>query len=77
MLETQIAKSVRPESDVRRIAREFRGVLERGVRILPAGTAREDPAKLLPIYLPKHAIRIFDATYYLTDLREDRRSQST
>ncbi len=77
VLETQITKCARPESDARRIAREFRGVLERGVRIRPAGTAREDPAKLLPIYLPKHAIRIFDTTYYLTDLREDRSWEGT
>jgi hypothetical protein len=77
VLETQIAKGVRLESDARRIAREFRGLLERGVRIRPAGTAREDPSKLLPTYLPKHAIRLFDTTYYLTDLREDRSWEGT
>ncbi len=72
MLETGIVSGIRPESDARRIAKEFRGVLERGVRIRPAGTARKAPAKLLPVYAPKHAIRLFDTTYYLTDLREDR-----
>ena len=77
MLETQIAKGVRLESDARRIAREFRGLLERGLRIRPAGTAREHPAKLLPTYLPKHAIRLFDTIYYLTDLREDRSWEGT
>jgi hypothetical protein len=77
VLETQIAKGVRLESDARRIAWEFRGLLERGLRIRPAGTAREDPAKLLPTYLPKHAIRLFDTIYYLTDLREDRSWEGT
>jgi hypothetical protein len=77
VLETQIVKGVRPESDPRRIAREFRGLLERGVRIRPAGSARGDPAKLLPTYLPKHAIRLFDSTYYLTDLHEDRSWEGT
>ena len=71
MLDTQIVKGVRPESDARGIAREFRGLLECGVRMRPAGTARRDPEGLLRAYLPKHAIRLFDTTYYLTDLRED------
>ena len=77
MLETRIATAVRPESDARLIAREFRSLLERGVRIRAAGTARADPARLLPTYLPKHAIRLFDTTYYLTDLRVDRSWEGT
>jgi hypothetical protein len=74
---TRIAKGIRAESDAPRIAREFRGLLERGVQIRPSGTARADPARLLPAYLPKHAIRLFDTTYYLTDLREDRSWEGT
>jgi hypothetical protein len=74
---TRIAKGIRAESDARRIAREFRELLERGVQIRPSGTARANPAQLLPAYLPKHAIRLFDATYYLTDLREDRSWEGT
>jgi hypothetical protein len=70
-------RGVSPESDARGIAREFRTLLERGVRIRAAGTARGDPAELLPTYLPKHAIRLFDTTYYLTDLREDRTWEGT
>lgn len=70
-LETRIVKGVRAESGGRRIAGEFRALLRDGVRIRPAGSARAHPEKLLPLYLPRHAIRLFDATYYLTDLRED------
>ncbi len=77
MLETRIVKGVRPESDARRIEREFRRLLESGVRIRPAGTGRREPAKLLPTYEPKHAIRLFDTIYYLTDLREDRTWEGT
>jgi hypothetical protein len=75
--EPRIARGIRPESDAREIAREFRGLLERGVKIRPSGSARSDPAQLLPAYLPKHAIRLFEATYYLTDLREDRSWEGT
>ena len=72
MLDTQIVTRVRPEGSTREIEREFRSLVEGGVRIRPAGTARKDPAIFLgPGYLPRHAIRLFDTTYYLTDLRED------
>jgi hypothetical protein len=63
---------VRPESDSRAIRREFRTLLATGVRLRPAGTAREDPRIFLrPPYLPRHAIRLFDAVYYLSDLFVD------
>ncbi len=77
VLEARIEKGVRPESDARRIAREFRGALARGVRIRPSGDAKRDSDRLLPIYRPKYAIRVFDTTYYLTDLREDRSWEGT
>ncbi len=77
MLDTQIVKAVRPETDARRIGRELRTLLERGVRIRPAGSARDDAESLLPTYLPRHALRLFDTTYYLTDLREDRSWEGT
>lgn len=71
-IETRIVASVKPESDGRRIGREFRDLLAAGVRIRAAGTGRKDPAGFLRWgYVPRHAIRLFDATYYLTDPRED------
>ncbi len=60
-----------------KVAREFRELLERGVVIRAAGDARRDPEQLLPGYRPRHAIRLFDTTYYLTDLREDRSWEGT
>lgn len=72
MLDTRIVTGVKPESSARAIGREFRDLVGSGVRIRPAGSARRDPGRFLRSdYLPKHAIRLFDATYYLTDLRED------
>lgn len=74
---TGIAKGIRAESDARWVAREFRGLRERGVEIRASGSARTNPARLLSAYLPRHAIRLFDTTYYLTDLREDRSWEGT
>jgi hypothetical protein len=52
--------------------RDFRSLVERGARLVPAGTARRRPGVLLgPRYRPRHAVRLFDATYFLTDYRFD------
>jgi hypothetical protein len=73
VLETRIVTGVRPEAtSPRRVERELRELLERGVRIRAAGAARERPETLLtPRYLPRYELRLFDATCYLTDLRHD------
>lgn len=64
---------VQPDGrDPRAIAREFRAHLAGGARLEPAGRARSDPSSLLrPRYLPRHAVALFDALYYLTDFRYD------
>lgn len=67
------------ESDVlpspltpRQVTREFRQLLDRGARIVPAGRARKDPTSLLSLgYTPKHKLQLFGTTFYLTNLRED------
>jgi hypothetical protein len=72
VLETRIVKGVRARSDARGIERAFRELVKGGVRIRPAGSARQDPGIFLRgSYRPQHAIRLFDTTYYLTDLHED------
>jgi hypothetical protein len=73
VLETRIVRGVAPAGATpSEVAREFRGLLARGVELRPAGTARSDPGQLLRRgYVPRYAIRLFDATYYLTDLRHD------
>ncbi len=54
------------------IARRFRGMIEGGARLVPAGKGHRRPALLLsPRYLPRHEIRLFDASYFLGDYRFD------
>jgi hypothetical protein len=73
VLETRIVKDVRPtRATPRQVGRAFRELLECGVELRPVGTARRDPARLLRLgYVPRYEIRLFDTTYYLTDLRHD------
>ena len=73
MLETRIMKGILPaEKSPEQVAREFRRLVACGLEIRPAGAARRNPARLLAAgYTPKHAIRLFDATFYLANLRED------
>jgi len=73
VLSTRIEPDARLDpASPRAVEREFRALLARGVAIRPAGAARRDPARLLALgYLPRLCIRLFDATYYLTELRQD------
>jgi hypothetical protein len=73
LLETEIVSGVVP-SDMtpRQVEREFKKLALDGARIRPAGAARDDPSILLSAgYTPKHKVRLFDATYYLTNTRYD------
>jgi len=69
VLRQSIVVAVRPGDSTRRqVAREFRSLLDDGVRLLPAGKARNNPSILLERrYVPRHSVRLFDAVYYLTD----------
>jgi len=54
------------------VERRFRGLIEAGARLAPAGSARRRPALLLaPRYLPRHEVRLFDVSYFLGDFRFD------
>ena len=69
VIPTRIVPSA-PCSDLgsRRTEREFRRLVDAGVEIRPAGKARRNPHRLLSLgYSPKHAIELFDTTYYLTN----------
>lgn len=73
MLETRIVARILPDDATpRQVEREFRELLAGGVEIRPAGSARRAPGRLLAAgYAPRYRIRLFDATYYLGDLRHD------
>jgi len=73
VIATCIVNEVLPsELTTRRVADEFKGLLDRGFTIRPAGTARHDPLGLLSGgYTPRHRFEVFDTTFYLTNIRED------
>jgi hypothetical protein len=54
------------------VGRRFRGLLDDGARILPVGTARKRPRKLLEMgYGPRFTLSLFDATFYLSGPRQN------
>jgi hypothetical protein len=73
VLDREIVSGVLPsDMTARQVEHEFRGLIGQGVRIRPAGRAKDDPSSLLSRgYTPKHKLRLFDATYYLTNFRYD------
>lgn len=70
---SSIVSNVAPEDrSPAQIARRFRGLVDAGAELRPAGRARRDPEILLTRhYLPRHEVTLFDATYFLTDLLFD------
>jgi hypothetical protein len=54
-----------------RIEAELRGLLEEGVELRPAGTAKRAPRRLLSTYPPRHRIDLFDTVFYLADVRQN------
>ncbi len=72
-IETEISGPIQPSVlDPKVIASEFRDRVEDGLALKPAGQARQDPTVFLRrSYLPRYKLRLFDTTYYLTNLRAD------
>ena len=60
-----------PDCSVARVRRRFRKLLAHGARLKPAGSAKHDPDILLRNYMPRCAVELFDATYYLSDYLHD------
>lgn len=71
--ESRIVTDVAPvERTPARVRKHFRALLEAGARLRPAGAAVRNPDVLLtPRYLPRFEVRLFDATFFLTDLLYD------
>ena len=67
---TCVVPSVSPEDVApRRIAKEFRELVDSGAKIRAVGEAKERPEQLLSLgYTPKHAISLFDTRFYLTNV---------
>jgi hypothetical protein len=72
-LATQLVSRVEPAAMTPgQVAYEFRKQLDAGVPIIAAGPIRKDPFRLLSMgYTPRHRFQLFDATFYLSNLRFD------
>jgi hypothetical protein len=69
---SRVVPSVRPDPrSPRAIAREFRALLDGGAKLLPAGSARRAPGRLLSRYGPAYELVLFDTTYYLSRVRRN------
>src|SRR5688572_26881077 len=69
---TSVVTSARPAAaPPREVARELRALLAAGCRVVPAGTARARPDQLLALYPPRYAVQLFDARFWLAELRDD------
>lgn len=70
---TRIVASVAPDDETpARVARAFRRLLDEGFRLRPVGRARRRPRMLLSRgYTPKYRVRLFDTTFYLTNIRQN------
>jgi hypothetical protein len=54
------------------VTREFMSRIESGAALVPAGEARRDPKCLLSgMYRPRYQFELFDATYYLSNVRQN------
>ncbi len=73
LIPTRLVASPRcAEQSPAQVAREFRRLLDSGVKLLPTGTTKKRPARLLSLgYTPKHKLSLFDTTYYLTNVRQN------
>jgi len=73
MLETRIVTGIRPcNLTPAQVGRELRSLLARGARLRPAGRAKREPARLLSQgFAPRHRLRLFDTTFYLSALRQE------
>jgi hypothetical protein len=73
LIPTRLVASPRcAELSSAQVAREFRRLLDGGVKLLPTGKTKKQPRRLLSLgYTPKHKLQLFDTTYYLTNVRQN------
>ncbi len=54
------------DSQTARVRRQFRKLLKDGATVRAVGGSKDDPDSLVRDYMPRCAVRLFDATYYLS-----------
>lgn len=70
---TRIVPSVAPaDLTPRKVASEFRKLVDSGAKIRVAGEAKDDPLSLLSSgYTPRYEISLFDTRFFLTNVRQN------
>lgn len=72
MIPREVVPSVAlDETPPARVAREFRALLAEGVKLVPSGSAKSRPLSLLERYGPRYRLALFDATYWLSTMRQN------
>lgn len=54
-----------------RVRREFGRLIDEGVPVLPAGTARKQPLRFVAQYPPSFKLELFGTRFYLTTVRQN------
>lgn len=54
-----------------RVKHEFQQLIDAGVPVLPAGTARKHPLRFVAQYPPSFKLELFDTRFYLTTVRQN------
>lgn len=54
-----------------RVKRELQQLIDTGVPVLPAGTARKHPLRLVARYPPSFKLELFDTRFYVTTVRQN------
>jgi len=60
-----------PDCETARVRRRFRKLLKAGATLRASGEAKRDPEVLLRKYMPRCAVPLFEATYFLTEYLYD------
>lgn len=73
VIPTRIVPSVELASETpRRVADDFRKLIDSGAKIRAAGEAKQDPAQLLSLgYTPKYELSLFDTRFFFTNVRKN------
>ena len=71
MIETRIVPRVEPAAlSPRKVRRELEKLFEDGARLKAAGEAADDPESIWA-YPPRYRLRLFDTTFYLSDVLQN------
>jgi hypothetical protein len=72
LLVSSIVPSIRPSSlSPAQVRRELETLIEHGASVLPAGSARSNPARLVAAYPPSFKLELWGTRFYLTKVAQN------